>query len=278
MPLFHSATKKQLEAAARTVPQALIIAGKKGSGLHTAAREILVSTNATVQTISPEKDGKPDVDAGSIGVAVIRQLYDRTTTSTATPRIIIIEYAETMTEQAQNAFLKLLEEPNASIHFILLTHSAESLLPTVRSRAQRITVRAISDSQSQQLLDDLKVTDATKRQQLLFLAAGRPALLAYYASNPAKLEAKAATIRDARSFLGGSSYDRLAAVTGYVSSRQKAVEFVEFVGVLLQRAVAASDEANLPVLTNKIDACEQALQRLHANSNIRLSLLALAIA
>ncbi len=44
----------------------------------------------------------------------------------------------TMTHEAQNALLKTLEEPTEDTHFILLTRTKETLIPTVRSRVQLV--------------------------------------------------------------------------------------------------------------------------------------------
>ena len=52
----------------------------------------------------------------------------------AAEKVYIIERADTMNEQAQNAALKLFEEPPRGVHFILCAQNAARLLPTVRSR------------------------------------------------------------------------------------------------------------------------------------------------
>lgn len=53
-------------------------------------------------------------------------------------RVILIEPAEAMNEATANALLKSLEEPPAGIHFLLVSHAAERLLPTVRSRTRAV--------------------------------------------------------------------------------------------------------------------------------------------
>ncbi len=79
-----------------------------------------------------DSDGK-----ASIGVSVIREL--RTDTyiipSESERKIYIIDGADTMTEQAQNAFLLSLEEPPAYVTYLLLCRDASLLLETIRSRA-----------------------------------------------------------------------------------------------------------------------------------------------
>lgn len=57
-------------------------------------------------------------------------------------RVTIIEGAEKMTVEAQNSFLKLLEEPPERAVFILVCQNPSGLLPTVRSRCQMVRVRA----------------------------------------------------------------------------------------------------------------------------------------
>ena len=57
-------------------------------------------------------------------------------------RVILIEPAEAMNEATANALLKSLEEPPAGVHFLLVSHAAERLLPTVRSRTRAVPMAA----------------------------------------------------------------------------------------------------------------------------------------
>ena len=54
--------------------------------------------------------------------------------------------------EAANALLKTLEEPRPGVHFILTSERAESLLPTIRSRCQRIRFSRLPDSVVEELL------------------------------------------------------------------------------------------------------------------------------
>lgn len=56
-------------------------------------------------------------------------------------KVFIVSPADSMSTQAANSLLKTLEEPTSSTVFILLTRSADRMLPTIRSRAQAIPVR-----------------------------------------------------------------------------------------------------------------------------------------
>ncbi|MBQ7010756.1 MAG: hypothetical protein IJN63_03530 [Clostridia bacterium] len=77
-------------------------------------------------------------DKASIGVDRIRELKQNTVLSASELdcKIYMILEADKMTEEAQNALLKILEEPPIEeTYFLLCTENSEALLPTVRSRA-----------------------------------------------------------------------------------------------------------------------------------------------
>ena len=58
-------------------------------------------------------------------------------------KIFIIDEAEKMNENAQNALLKTLEEPPSFVVFMLLTENEEMLLETIRSRSMTLTLRPV---------------------------------------------------------------------------------------------------------------------------------------
>ncbi len=58
-------------------------------------------------------------------------------------RVVIVLDAESMNQEAQNAFLKLLEEPPADTTIILTSSKPERLFPTIRSRCQKIPFRRL---------------------------------------------------------------------------------------------------------------------------------------
>lgn len=67
-------------------------------------------------------------------------------------RLVLIDEAHLLTDEAQNALLKLIEEPPADTIFILCTHRLMSLLPTVRSRCATVYFSRVEDSSIEQLL------------------------------------------------------------------------------------------------------------------------------
>ncbi|MGK2954523.1 MAG: ATP-binding protein [Solirubrobacterales bacterium] len=59
-------------------------------------------------------------------------------------RVFVIEAADHLNEESQNAMLKTLEEPPVHAHLILLSSEVEAVLPTVASRCQTIELDALS--------------------------------------------------------------------------------------------------------------------------------------
>jgi DNA polymerase-3 subunit delta' len=79
----------------------------------------------------------------------VEQVRDLVREITAPPfespaRVFVVDDAHTLTEQAQNAFLKALEEPPKTSHVFLVSHAPQALLPTIRSRCQQLRLGALA--------------------------------------------------------------------------------------------------------------------------------------
>jgi DNA polymerase-3 subunit delta' len=74
--------------------------------------------------------------------------------------------------EAANALLKTLEEPRRNVHFILTSERPDSLLPTIRSRCQRIRFGRLPDAVLRRILESEGVSDAAIGPAIA-LSAGR---------------------------------------------------------------------------------------------------------
>ena len=86
-------------------------------------------------------DIKPDEKTGKITVSAVREIIDFCKVEQKNPFYIIIKDAEKLNEFAENALLKLLEEPALNYHFVLFTNDAKALLETVLSRGDIYILR-----------------------------------------------------------------------------------------------------------------------------------------
>jgi DNA polymerase-3 subunit delta' len=80
-------------------------------------------------------------------VDVIRQLagFFGMTSGAGGWRIAIVDTADELSDEAANALLKALEEPPARAMLMLLSNASGKLLPTIRSRCQRLELRPLND-------------------------------------------------------------------------------------------------------------------------------------
>ncbi|HZJ34618.1 MAG TPA: AAA family ATPase [Candidatus Angelobacter sp.] len=273
-PIMNPASEKLLHAVVKRMPQSLLLTGENGVGLGTISRYIAELCKVTPIVILPEFDEKVDIDKGVIGVDIMRRLYNETRTKTESNRIIIIDYAERMTHQAQNAFLKLLEEPGKGVYFILVSHSVSKLLPTILSRTENLDIKLITTEQSEKLLASLGIMDITKRSQLLFMAKGMPAELIRLCNDEAYFGKRSVTVRDARELLRGSLYQKLSIAQRYKDDRASALILLLDVANILKRSVVARPRLDT---ISRIDAILDAYQHIEANGNIRLCLARMVI-
>ncbi|MBC7868896.1 AAA family ATPase [Candidatus Saccharibacteria bacterium] len=274
VPIIHPVSEVNLALLMKDLPQSLLLAGPVGVGLGMVAQYIAREIGDISFTVLPEKDEKVNIEKGVISVDSIRRLYLQTRSIQSGKRIIIIDYAERMGHQAQNAFLKLLEEPGEGTYFILVTHSPSSLLATITSRAQLLELRPITSAQSETLLDTLGVKDSTKRTQLLFMANGLPAELTRLVQDETYFESRASIVRDARDILQASTYQKLLVAHKYKDNRDAALTLLEDAGNLLRRSISLKPHESLIA---QIDALLFAQQQIQANGNIRLCLARLVV-
>ena len=112
--------------------------------------------------------------ATAIHIAQIRELRLSLSRSLsgAKRRVIIISEAHKMNEQAQNAFLKTLEEPHSDTLIILTSSNANALLPTIHSRVQEIRFDVLSVEDIRTALMGRESLAETDADFLARLAAG----------------------------------------------------------------------------------------------------------
>lgn len=136
------------------VPHAFILEGAKGSGRHTIATTLAAALSCRNKSDAPCMkcpsclkifgNRSPDIiriglqgERVTIGVDAIRSIKSSISIAPndVDIKMYIIEDAEKMTVQAQNAFLLSLEEPPCYVIFALICENSSALLETVKSRA-----------------------------------------------------------------------------------------------------------------------------------------------
>ena len=143
------------------VAHAYIFSGVRGVGKTTAARILAKALNcAKGPTAEPDNtcDSCREISAGTSldvleidaasnrGIDQIRELREMVRYAPASSRykVVILDEAHQLTDEASNALLKTLEEPPERVVFILATTRAEDLVETIKSRAQLFQFRSLT--------------------------------------------------------------------------------------------------------------------------------------
>lgn len=110
-------------------------------------------------------------------------------------RVAVVERAHRMSEDAQSALLKTLEEPPAGTVLILCADDEERLLPTVRSRCARVRLGAVGVREIEGLVVAHGLADAPTAARLARIVAGRPGLALTYAAAPEAVRIRGEIVR-----------------------------------------------------------------------------------
>lgn len=272
--VLHERTKTLVDGLSGRLPHALIIDGPVGIGVRAVAEQLAASMGSPAMVITPKKsvNGQmvTDESEGSVIIGDIRELYERTRTRQPGATVYVIDTGErTMTVAAQNAFLKLLEEPREGLHFIIATHFYDQLLPTIRSRSQRLSLFSVTDAQTAALVQRLGITDATKAARLSFVGRGLPALITRLASDEKTYEKRVTIMSDAKTMISGDALQKLMTTHRYKDSRLDAVTLLDDMNHQLQVVLRKSpDTAYAAAITRHLET----RSRILAGGNIRLQL------
>lgn len=265
-PLVHPTIELRLRLLSQSLPHALLLSGPKGIGLSTIASYIAKKPSDILRPKNAKNEADP---SGTISIEAIRELYNHARTKVKNRRIIIIGDAERMSHGAQNAFLKLLEEPNSSTFFILTTHQPQSLLPTVRSRTQHLVIQPTTTDQTREFILSLGVSDATKLSQLLFLADGLPAELHRLITDDDYFKQNAHIITDARTLITADAYQKLRLIQSYKQDRSACLKLLDSTLAILRYTLQNKPQQSL---VTQIEHLLEARERIAANQNIALQL------
>lgn len=144
--------------------------GDDACGLCAACRQVAAGSHPDFQVLTVASGKK------EIGVDRARDVkrFTQLRPLRGSVKIAVINDAHMLTVAAQNALLKTLEEPPEHSLLILVANNPDALLPTVRSRCQRVQFSPLPDDAVIEILTrDHGLTPATA-QQLAALAEGSP--------------------------------------------------------------------------------------------------------
>ena len=137
-----------------------MLCGPRGIGKATLAYKIAKQVYGNVGDFfiidlahNVDERGNLKPDAKNISVNTVRNMIDKMQMSSMSGqwRVVLIDAVDELTVAAENAILKLLEEPPQQTLFLLVTHQLSNVLPTVRSRARVEKMHPLTMSELREL-------------------------------------------------------------------------------------------------------------------------------
>ncbi len=143
---------------------------------HPTARRIASGGHMNVLAIERSVDEKSKKLRNEIVVDDVRKIGNFLSKSAGEDgwRIVIIDAADEMNNNAANAVLKWLEEPPERAIFLLIASHPGALLPTIRSRCRTINFRPASPETFARILQRSSTLEAEEIEELYFLSGGAP--------------------------------------------------------------------------------------------------------
>lgn len=312
--LGHEEVIKHLQNAAAMdkVSHSYIFAGEKGSGKKLLAKLFAM-------TLQCEKHGKepclqcssckkamnrnhPDIiyvsheKPNSIGIEDIREqlIADVDIKPYTGPyKVYIVDEAEKLTVQAQNALLKTIEEPPAYAVIMLLVNNGATLLPTIASRCVTLNFKPVRDEVIKKyLMEELHVPDYQAEVSVAF-AQGNVGRAKQIATAEDFAEMMEAAFRILKKGKDMEVYEMVDAIKLLSEQKHTVYEYLDlflvwFRDVLMFKATnqidglvfrkeyndikSRADVSSYEGLETIIKAIETAKQRLQANVNFDLTM------
>lgn len=228
--LFSQPTAHDLAQAVKTASHAWLLEGPDGYGKVTTARYLAAQLLAIDETALANypyllEVAHADKAIGIEEVRTIQRFMSRKTTGQGKiRRIVIVSDCHTMTIEAQNAFLKLLEEPPTDTVIILTIEPGYHLLPTVDSRVQKLRLTAPTVEQLRTYFMSQGYSKSAV-DTALAITRGRIGLMTHILHE----ETTGLTdgIDKAKAFLKATAYQRLCQLDSYSTNREELHTFLQ---------------------------------------------------
>ena len=248
---IHPLSQQRLQDLANNLTHATVIYSKHGFGATQAIKE-LISTREPEQlnrifnnTFERLQHIEPN-DKNTIGIEAIKELEQLVHLAATNDRYVIISQAHTMTKEAQNAFLKTLEEPPQNMYIFLLVENENRLLKTIRSRAQPLQILKPTKQQFTNWLTaefDLSISAAEK---IYYMTEARSELATQLLDDPEFNTTFTQSQQQAKELLSKSAAERLTALASVVKNVEEVSAILNHLQIMLSAALRKAGLNNDP--------------------------------
>ncbi len=281
--ILEQGMKKQLDEFVDNPSHALLLVGRSGTGKQTTLQHITsIILNIDMDHINQNPNVYIIKEDKAISIERIRDARNfvklRPTSHGKTSRVIIINSAEQMTLEAQNALLKLLEEPPEGTVIMLSVTTTNMLLETVVSRCR---VMNIAQPSKQTIIDaytaeGLSLSDI---ERAYAMSGGRVGLISSNLSNTDD-DSESENYQVAKTFLQSKKYERLLMAQSIVDLQDISQLLFALKRIIQISLRSKTSEANASKLVRSyklIQECEDTISGVTPNSKLLMTRLALEL-
>jgi len=277
-PIIHPVTKSLLQEVLEQPPNSLGLMGTSGIGRKTIAQWLIRKiTNNPKIDLGDSQFTKLIVSENNISIK-IEQIHEinnfvklKTAGTNDHRRFVVIDNADLLTDDAQNALLSLLEEPPLDTMIILTIENPENILPTVLSRIQTISIKKPTRDQ----LKGQFGIETKDFDRLYALTDGLPGLLQSIQDDPDNHPLTVA-LEKARDLLAKKTYDRLISINELTSDKNETKILLDVLvrlsKVSINTSVNKSDQLSADKWLKILSASVDAREALRLNANPKLTL------
>jgi len=238
-------TQSSVKAIITNPPAVLILHGLPGSGKRDLAESIVANILGVVQekltnypyltVVEPEK--------GSISIDQVRNLQASLVRSVPGEkpirRAVIIDQAQTLTAESQNALLKSLEEPPLDTVFVLCVDSLHNLLPTVVSRGRPLAILPLPERTAKRHFGSTTTVD-----KAYHMSGGRAALMQALLSESDHPLIE--SIENAKDILQKTPYQRLLLINNLSKDKATVETLLESLQLLARVSLTSAVQSGKP--------------------------------
>lgn len=181
-------------------------------------------------------------------------------------KILIIDDAHKLNVAAQNALLKILEEPNPTTIIMLVTSNEDKILPTVKSRCQMINFGLVDDAEMLEFFP----------QNLVSLSAGRPGLAKIMGENEDEVVFRSEAVGNLNKIISGSLNERFSLAEQLSKDVSKTSDMLNcWLWEMRKKALVSEDSERKNVYAGmeKIQKSLETLKNTNANGRLVLETL-----
>ena len=243
--------------------------------------------NSDLIIIRPEEESRDELDnkkkkatsKKEIKVEQIRELQRQMSffSENGKYKVAIIDEAERLNKQAQNALLKTLEEPNDLSALILISKNEKKLLPTIISRCQKIKFGPLTDDEIEEWAkkENIFLGKEKEKKEIIFWSMGRPGLILKLVGDRSELEKRKIIQQKIENIFNQNLTERFSLAEDMSKDKEASRQELGLWIIFLRQLILKKNNLNIPASKTLqiIEKIEESLEIMRdTNSNTRLVL------